>query len=74
MKFQSFVYQFVQSYSPINLYKIPLTFTEEFLSIISRKSSLLNNTIDFFAIIDQLYYTKYRENFDIDFTPFFYEI
>ena len=37
MKFQSFVFGFVQSYNPIDLYKIPLTFTEEFISIISRK-------------------------------------
>ena len=36
-KYQSFVFAFLQSYNPIDLYKIPLTFTEEFLSIISRK-------------------------------------
>ena len=38
MKYESFVYCFIQSYSPIDLYKIPLTFTEEFLSIMTRKS------------------------------------
>ena len=54
MKYESFVYSFVQSYSPIDLYKIPLTFTEEFLSIISRKSQILEK-IKFFGIIDQLY-------------------
>lgn len=37
MKYESFVYCFIQSYSPIDLYKIPLTFTEEFLSIIKKK-------------------------------------
>ena len=71
LKYQSFVNQFVQSYSPIDLYKIPLTFTEEFLSIISRKSSLLDKSIDFFEIIDTFYDTKYHGEFDIDFTPFF---
>ena len=40
MKYESFVYCFIQSYSPIDLYKIPLTFTEEFLSIIKRKESI----------------------------------
>ena len=58
MKYESFVYSFVQSYSPIDLYKIPLTFTEEFLSIISRKSNILEKSFDFFAIIDSLYENK----------------
>ena len=35
MKFQSFVFGFIKSYNPIDLYKIPLTFTEEFLSMLS---------------------------------------
>ena len=55
MKFQSFVYSFVQSYNPIDLYKIPLTFTEEFLSIISRKSFILDKEINFLSLIDKLY-------------------
>ena len=38
MKFESFVYGFIQSYNPIDLYKIPLTMTEEFISILSRKN------------------------------------
>ena len=42
MKFQSFVYGFSQSYNPINLYKNSLAFTEEFLSIISRKKEQLS--------------------------------
>ena len=37
MKYQSFVFIFLQSYNPIDLYKIPLTFTEEFLAIILQK-------------------------------------
>ena len=38
MKFESFVYGFIQSYNPIDLNKIPLTLTEEFISILSRKN------------------------------------
>ena len=48
MKYESFVYCFIQSYSPIDLYKIPLTFMEEFLSIITRKSSILEKNIVFY--------------------------
>ena len=58
MKYESFVYCFIQSYSPIDLYKIPLTFTEEFLSIMTRKSSILENDINFFEIMDRLYGKK----------------
>ena len=70
MKYESFVYCFIQSYSPIDLYKIPLTFTEEFLSIISRKSSILENNINFFEIIDRLYGKK-KVSCIVDFLPFF---
>ena len=71
MKYESFVYCFIQSYSPIDLYKIPLTFMEEFLSIITRKSSILENNINFLEIIDRLY--KKGEGFirEIDFLTFF---
>ena len=67
MKFQSFVFGFLQSYNPIDLYKIPLTFTEEFLSIISRKKEQIiqkNTQIKFFTLIDSLYNTgkKKRNN------------
>ena len=73
MKFQSFVFGFLQSYNPIDLYKIPLTFTEEFLSIISRKKEQIDqNTkkIDFFNLIDSLYMEgkkseKKSVNFDV---------
>ena len=71
MKYESFVYSFVQSYSPIDLYKIPLTFAEEFMSIISRKNSILEKNINFLSIIDKLYQTKGNHETDIDFTPFF---
>ena len=63
MKFQSFVNVFLQSYNPIDLYKIPLTFTEEFLSIISRKKEQMDQNvkkIDFFNLIDSLYISDKR--------------
>ena len=60
MKFQSFVFGFLQSYNPIDLYKIPLTFTEEFLSIISRKQEKVENYISFLKLIDSLYFTGKR--------------
>ena len=58
MKFQSFVFGFLQSYNPIDLYKIPLTFTEGFLSIISRRKEQIikkYTKINFFNLIDSLY-------------------
>ena len=74
MKYESFVYTFVQSYSPIDLYKIPLTFTEEFLSIISRKNSILDGklykekkskTIEIdFKSFNNVYYKSYKDYFD----------
>jgi hypothetical protein len=70
MKYESFVYNFVQSYSPIDLYKIPLTFTEEFLSIISRKNSILEK-VNFFEIIGKLYKEKKSQTIEIDFKSFY---
>ena len=67
MKFQSFVYSFVQSYNPIDLYKIPLTFTEEFISIISRKSAILEREINFLSLIDKLYKTNSEGKIEINF-------
>ena len=67
MKFESFVYGFVQSYNPIDLYKIPLTFTEEFISFISRKSLTLNKKINFFGLFDELYEVKNKKEIIIDF-------
>ena len=57
MKFQSFVYGFIQSYNPIDLYKIPLSFTEEFLSILTRKNINKYN-LPFLSIINSLYRNK----------------
>ena len=66
MKFESFVYGFVQTYNPIDLYKIPLTFTEEFISFISRKSIILNKRINFYSLIDELYEVKKRQEINVD--------
>ena len=71
MKFESFVYGFIQSYNPIDLYKIPLTFTEEFLSILSRKNSNLKNiNFDFLSLIDNLYQRNAKKNLYVDLNPF----
>ena len=70
MKFESFVYGFIQSYNPIDLYKIPLTVTEEFISILSRKNFVKNQNINFFSLIDNLYKKSGIEKAYIDFNPF----
>ena len=70
MKFESFVYGFIQSYNPIDLYKIPLTLTEEFLSILSRKNLLNHLNFNFFNLIDNIYKKKGIEKIFIDFNPF----
>ena len=70
MKFESFVYGFIQSYKPIDLYKIPLTLTEEFISILSRKNFVKNQNINFFTFIDNLYKKNGVEKVFIDFNPF----
>ena len=70
MKFESFVYGFIQSYNPIDLYKIPLTVTEEFISILSRKNLLIDPTINFFVLIDKLYKLGGTEKTYVDFNPF----
>ena len=66
MKFQSFVFSFVQSYNPIDLYKIPLTFYEEFISIISRKSCILEQDLNFLSLINNLYKTEGEINIDFE--------
>ena len=70
MKFESFIYGFIQSYNPIDLYKIPLTFTEEFVSILSRKSNMQLKNIKFFSLFDHLYNKNQHGRNDIDFLPF----
>ena len=70
MKFESFVYGFIQSYNPIDLYKIPLTMTEEFISILSRKNTVKNQNINFFSLIDNIYKKNGVEKMYVDFNPF----
>ena len=70
MKFQSFIFGFIQSYNPIDLYKISLTFTEEFTSLMSRKSNMQLNNIKFFTLFDNLYYKTGCGRIDVDFLPF----
>ena len=70
MKFESFVYGFIQSYNPIDLYKIPLTMTEEFISILSRKNAVKNQNINFFSLIDGIYKKNGVEKMYVDFNPF----
>ena len=71
MKFESFVYGFIQSYNPIDLYKIPLTFTEEFLSILSRKNDNIKNIdFNFLSLIDKLYERNLKKNLFVDMNPF----
>ncbi len=78
MKFQSFVYEFIQNYSPIDLYKIPLTFTEEFLSMLISKTNIYyqNKTkIGFLKLIDNVYENnnKKKERILMDFKQFINE-
>ena len=71
MKFESFVYGFIQSYNPIDLYKIPLTFTEQFLSILTRKNTNLKNiNFNFLSLIDNLYQRNVKKNLYVDLNPF----
>ena len=56
MKFGSSFFPFFLWHNPIDLYRIPLTFTDEFLSIFS-KTKLISN-IKYFDLIDKLYLSK----------------
>ena len=67
MKFQSFVFGFLQYYNPIDLYKIPLTFTEEFLSILSRKRDKANIEMEFFNLFDSFYNTGKKDEKELNF-------
>ena len=74
MKFQSFIFGFIKSYNPIDLYKIPLSFTEEFLSVLSSKSDIYNenkNKFKFLPLIDSIYKNKKKTEYKIDFTQFY---
>ena len=67
MKFQSFVYGFIQSYNPIDLYKIPLSFTEEFISILRRKNIHKDNIL-FFQLIDRFYKKNSNQSIYIEYS------
>ena len=74
MKFQSFVFGFIKSYNPIDLYKIPLTFTEEFLSMLSSKSNInkdKENKIEFLALIETIYNQNIGNKYKMDFIEFY---
>ena len=74
MKFQSFVFSFIKYYNPIDLYKIPLTFTEEFLSVLSSKSTIYKenkNKINFLTLIDLIYIKKDKTDYKLDFVNFY---
>ena len=59
MKFKGSFCQFVLDHNPIDLYKIPLTFTDEFILFISRKRAEIDTSkIQFFKIIEELYLSK----------------
>ena len=69
MKFQYSFCQFVLDHNPIDLYKIPLTFTDEFILFISRKKDIDTSKIQFFKLIEELYLSeKINEIQEIDFS------
>ena len=70
MKFRSSLSTFVMEHNPIDLYKIPLTFMDEFISFISRKRSEIDTSkIKYFKLIDKLYLAnKLKEVIKIDFS------
>ena len=70
MKFESFIYGFIQSYNPIDLYKIPLSFTEEFLSILSKKKTKKHKQISYLSLFDNLYENNMDAKIEIDFIAF----
>jgi len=70
MKFESFIYGFIQSYNPIDLYKIPLSFTEEFLSVLSKKKTKKLKQFNYLAVFDNLYENNINDKIEIDFIPF----
>ena len=70
MKFRSSLCAFVMEHNPLDLYKIPLTFMDEFISFISRKNLKFDTTkIKYFELIDKLYLkNKLNEPIKIDFS------
>ena len=59
MKLRGSFMQFVMEHNPIDLLKIPLTFTDEFISFFSKKKFGQNlNNIKYFELIDKLYLSR----------------
>ena len=69
MKFIGSFTQFVMCHNPIDLFKIPLTFTDELLSIFAvKKYDPKAINIKYFDLIDKLYLTKkLKDIIEIDF-------
>ena len=59
MKLRGSFMQFVMEHNPIDLLKIPLTFTDEFISFFSKKKFGQNlNNIKYFELIDKIYLSR----------------
>ena len=77
MKFESSFCNFVMAHNPIDLYKIPLTFFDEYISVISKKKLEVNTSkIKYFDLIDMLYLSKklnevYQFDFNMDINKYF---
>ena len=59
MKLKGSFDQFIMEHNPIDLYKIPLTFMDEFVSFIFKKEfNVKTKNIKYFDIIDELYNSR----------------
>ena len=66
MKFQSSICNFLVENKPLDLYKIPLTFTDEFISyIIIEKLEIDTSKIEYFNLIDKLYLDQKQNDYKI---------
>ena len=73
MKFDSFVHGFIQSFDSIDLYKIPLTFLEEFITLtIQRKKrkSQKHSSFKYLEFIDHFYKANHKNDININFNQF----
>jgi len=83
MKFDSFVSRFIQSYESIDLYKIPFSFSEEYIALLNNKykpsiENCFTDAFHFLENIDNLYLSNLKTtkqnliiNFEI-FDEFYY--
>ena len=67
MKFDSFVSRFIQSYDTIDLYKIPFSFTEEYISLLNNKykpsiENCFTDSFNFLENIDSLYLSNIKNS------------